>query len=152
MELTKPAKSFQRACSIFLQDLRALPEDAFSNSFGPATRTVADIVFEVNRVNEDVATEIRGETPPPWPEGWITAPDDFQSKDVVVSGFEQSSNKILETINSFSQEELDAPLQTEGGTTTRADRCSFMTLHIWYHSGQLNFIQTLLGDDKWHWE
>ena len=23
--------------------------------------------------------------------------------------------------------------------------------HIWYHDGQLNFIQCLLGDGKYHW-
>lgn len=27
----------------------------------------------------------------------------------------------------------------------------FMAVPLWYHSGQLNFIQTLLGDDEWHW-
>ncbi len=25
------------------------------------------------------------------------------------------------------------------------------TSHIWYHDGQINYIQTLLGDDKVHW-
>lgn len=40
---------------------------------------------------------------------------------------------------------------TEHGETDRSERCRFIALHVWYHSGQLNFIQTLLGDDDWHW-
>ena len=26
-----------------------------------------------------------------------------------------------------------------------------MVSHIWYHDGQLNYIQSLLGDEKVHW-
>ncbi len=57
----------------------------------------------------------------------------------------------MATVEGMSSEELNATILTEEGETTRFERCRFMTLHVWYHSGQLNFIQTLLGDDAWHW-
>ncbi|MCE9559396.1 MAG: DinB family protein [Armatimonadetes bacterium] len=144
-------KSFDRAINIFLQDLQALPEEAFTKSFGPATRTVADIVYEVNLVNDDVALVMQGQKASDWPEGWVKAPADFNTKDIVTAAFSASSADALAVASGFSNEELEAPLQTEDGETTRADRCRFMTIHLWYHSGQLNFIQTLLGDDAWHW-
>ena len=95
---------------------------------------------------------MNGENPSPWPEeGWIKAPEDFCSKEVVVDGFVKSSEKAMAMADAFSSDEMEAPLKTEESETTRAERCRFMTLHLWYHSGQLNFIQTLLGDDAWHW-
>ena len=150
---TLPAKSLKRAIYLFRQDLEALPEDAFDKDFGPVTRTVADIVFEVNMVNDHVGMVIRNEKPFDWPDGaWIKAPEDFRSKDVVIAAFEASTQKVLATVCALTDQELDAKFLTDEGETDRAERCRFMTLHLWYHSGQLNFIQTLIGDDGWHWK
>jgi len=146
-------RDLQNARHQFLSDLKALPDDAFTKRFGPATRTVADIVYEVNLVNDHVGIVMRGEEPFEWPEGdWITAPSNFQTKDEVISGFEKSMDRILETAESFSPEEFESPIDNEGKKTNRFERCRFMTVHLWYHSGQLNFIQTLLGDDGFHWK
>jgi uncharacterized damage-inducible protein DinB len=141
------------ACSIFLQDLEALPEEAFCATFGKATRTVADIVYEVNLVNDHIGMVIRGEEPFEWPDGmWIKAPEDFKTKETVVNAFKLSSEKIIATAESFSDEDLEGTVETEHGPRTRFERCRFMGVHLWYHSGQLNFIQTILGDTEWHWK
>lgn len=144
-------KGLKRARAIFLQDLEALPEEAFTKNFGGTSRTVADIVHEVNMVNDHAGHQIRGEEPFEWPEGYIKAPAEWQRKETVITAFERSSQKIVDTVESFTSEEMEAPLQTEDGETTRFDRFRFLTLHMWYHSGQLNFIQTILGDSGWHW-
>ena len=150
--MTAPARSLKSACGNFLKDLQHLPEDAFCKSFGASCRTVADIVYEVNLVNDHVGMVMRGEEPFVWPEGdWIKAPAGFCDKETVVAAFAESSERIVATASGYSQEEIDAPLQTEEGETTRAERCRFMTIHLWYHGGQLNFIQTMLGDAAWHW-
>ncbi len=148
----KAAKNLKNACKIFQQDLQALPEEAFSQSFGAKTRTVADIVYEVNLVNDHVGMVIRGEKPFDWPDDdFPRAPADFQTKDVVTGAFQKSSEQIVSTVEGFSESQIIEPIQVDGKETTRFDRCQFMILHLWYHSGQLNFIQTLLGDDAWHW-
>lgn len=146
-------KSLHSACSMFLQDLEALPDDSFQKKFGPKVRTVADIVYEVNLVNDHIRMTIGDEEPFEWPTGgWITAPESFQSKEAVLAGFKESSGKLLQTVDAFTTEEMESPLHTDDGETTRSERCRFMSLHLWYHSGQLNFIQTLLGDNGWHWK
>jgi hypothetical protein len=138
---------------LFLIDLESLPDVAYTRQLGPKTRTVADIVYEVNLVNDHVGMVIRGEEPFSWPEGdWIKAPVGFNTKDKVVGAFKSSSDRFVATAESFTSEQFDETIKTEEGETTRFDRCRFVTLHTWYHSGQLNFIQTLLGDDAWHWD
>ncbi len=153
METSIEAIGLKNACALFLKDLEALPEDAFCKSFGHTTRSVADIVYEVNLVNDHVGMAIRDEEQFEWRnDGWIKAPAEFCSKDQIVDAFKKSSQKIVETAESFTPEQLAEKFTTNGKETTRAERCRFMTVHIWYHCGQLNFIQTLLGDTDWHWK
>ena len=150
---TLAAQELKIACRNFRQDLEALPESAFGQPFGPVARTVADIVYEVDLVNDHVGMVIREEESFPWPEElWIKAPEGFEGKATMLKAFAVSSERIVATVAAFSFEELDAPLETDEGMTTRAERSRFMTLHLWYHRGQLNFVQTLLGDDAWHWK
>jgi hypothetical protein len=87
-----------------------------------------------------------------WPEGWIKAPMELSTKEAALAAFDESSRRIIETVEGFSNDQWNAPLETDDGVTDRFERCRFMTLHLWYHSGQLNFIQTLMGDDAWHWK
>lgn len=135
-----------------MKDLEALPEEAMHQKFGPKARTVADIVHELNLVNDHVCGALRGEDQADFPdEGWITAPAEMDSKAKVIEAFRTSSEKAVTTAESFSEEALAEPIETERGPSTRFQRIQFMALHNWYHSGQLNFIQTLLGDDDWHW-
>lgn len=143
--------SLKWATKSFLQDLQALPEEAFDKKFGEKTRTVADIVHEVNLVNDHIGLTIRGEELWDWPEGWIFAPEDQRTKDTVIAAFERSSLKMIETIESFSEEQMLETIESEGKETNRFERCRFMSWHLGYHSGQLNYIQTLMGDDGWHW-
>ena len=144
-------KSLKSAFSLFTKDLNALPAEAYCQSFGPACRTVADIVYEVNLVNEDLLKTLRGLPQMEWPEGWVTAPEDLRSKEAVLSSFEKLSKEILEVVEGYTETEMIEPIKSDSSETNRFERCRFMTLHLMYHSGQLNFIQTLLGDDVFHW-
>lgn len=150
--MTPEATSLLRAFAIFAQDLEAIPEEAFSKSFGPKARTVADIVYEVNLVNSDIEKNIRGEKPADWPEGWIKAPEAMREKDVVLKSFKDTADAVMATAGAITEDGLKDPVVTEHGETTKGERLRFMTIHTWYHSGQLNYIQTLLGDDGWHWQ
>lgn len=144
--------SVKRSVQVMLKDLEALPEQAFTQNFGGKSRTVADIVYEVIKVNDDIGANMRGEQTPPWPDdGWLKAPADFQTKEAVISAFNASSSKLIETVEGFTEEQFAEKITTEHGETDRFERCRFIALHIWYHSGQLNFIQTMIGDDDWHW-
>src|SRR5579862_6698380 len=109
MDLTAiAAKGLKGASQMLLKDLEAIPEDCFDNSFGGKSRTIADLIFEVNLVNDHVGMVIRGEEPFPWPEGdWIKAPADFRTKAVVIDAFQKSSDRAIATAEAFSQEEIE---------------------------------------------
>jgi uncharacterized damage-inducible protein DinB len=149
---TNAVDQLKSITGMILQDLNALPEEGFSRSFGDATRTIADVIHEVNLVNDHIGMVVRGEKPFDWPSGsWVKAPEDLQTKDAVIRGFTASSNRIIETYEAFSEEDIEGFVDTTHGPRTRFQRCQFMAQHMWYHSGQINYVQTLLGDTEWHW-
>lgn len=145
------AKSLSRAVAVFTKDLEALPESAFTQKFSDKARTVADIVHEVNLVNQDILKSIHGQPMSEWPEGWITAPAGFDSKRLVIDTFAEVAAEAVALAEASTEADMELPVESEFGPTNRAERFRFMTLHLWYHSGQLNYVQTLLGDDAWHW-
>jgi uncharacterized damage-inducible protein DinB len=144
-------KSMESSFRLMRKDIEELPEEAFAKCYGGKARTVADIVYEVILVNEREVQTTRNEKLADWPEGWIKAPENVQTKEQVLAAFNKAAAEVLAAANSFTSEQLEEPLQTEDGETTRFERFRFMALHTWYHSGQLNFVQTLIGDDEFHW-
>ncbi|MFM9874278.1 MAG: DinB family protein [Fimbriimonadaceae bacterium] len=153
MEIKPTAEGMVKsAFNLMSKDLHALPEEAFTKKFGGVSRSVADIIFEVNMVNDHIGLTIRGEDLFDWPEtGWIIAPEGFDTKAVVIQAFEESSKRILDTIARMSEGDIMGTVLSDGEETTRFERFRFIALHTWYHSGQLNFMQTLMGDSEFHW-
>ena len=144
-------KSLKNAFWRFKVDLLAIPEEAIFKSFGGVSRTAADLVFETNQVNDHIGQGVRMEIQFDWVDGWLKAPENWKTKQEVVDAFTESSDRTIKTFEDFTLDELEAPYEDDGKTTTRMERCRFITFHTDYHSGQLNFIQSLLGDDKFHW-
>jgi hypothetical protein len=114
---TPEARGLRNACRLFLQDLEALPDEAFDRSFGPKTRTVADIVYEVNLVNDHVGMIMRGEEPFDWPEGgFIRAPEEARSKTAVVEGFRRSAERIVATAEGLRRRTARRPGPSAAGS------------------------------------
>jgi len=141
----------ESALGTLRKDLVALPEDGIAKTFGGVTRSAADMVHEINLVNEHVVKSVLRQPLFDWPEGWIKAPDHLHDKEALLEAFDQTNEYVLAGLDSLSEEDLARSVTTERGETNGQERVRFMTLHVWYHSGQVNYIQTLLGDSAWHW-
>ncbi len=144
-------KGLQSALGTLRKDLVALPEDAIAKTFGGVSRSAADMVHEINLVNEHVVKTLLGQPLFDWPEGWIKAPAELQTKHALLAAFDKTNTFVIEGLESLSDEDWTKTVTTERGDTNTAERIRFITLHVWYHSGQVNYIQTLLGDSAWHW-
>ena len=153
MEATHPAiDSLKNVLNFYVRDIEALPDDAVFKSLGGKARTVADIVYEVNLVNDHIGQALRGEPQFEWPdEQWIKAPVELNTKAALVAAFKASLEKQIATLESFLPDNMDTPIVNEGKETTPAAQARFMGIHLWYHLGQINFVQTLVGDEKMHW-
>ena len=61
-------------------------------------------------------------------------------------------DEFISALEGTPEDEMFREIQTPGGTTSPYDLALFCATHVNYHDGQLNYIQSLLGDTKFHWE
>lgn len=74
---------------------------------------------------------------------------DFQSlKDRVI----ESAQAVCDAIDSLSDGDLEGETQMPWGAMFSTSEAIFLPFsHMNYHDGQINYIQLLLGDTKFHW-
>ena len=59
----------KNAIARFRVDLLAIPEEAIFKTFGGTSRSVADLVFETNQVNDHIGQGMRNEVQFEWVDG-----------------------------------------------------------------------------------
>lgn len=138
--------------SSFANDLFALEEaDLLVSPLGSA-RPPVDFIYEVVFINRRLAARIRGEALEPFArgEGWMVAPAEFRAKDVMVAEFHASMDEITTSLEAADIEtKVTFP---DGSQQTVGEVALFATIHVTYHDGQLNYLQSMKGDDAVHWD
>lgn len=138
---------------LFLDDLKAIPEDQLSVCPGGCARTPADLSFEVSFVARRIAKRLRGEVPDPWtPMPWTKAPENYTSRQQMIDDLESSLSELLSAWDAFPEDQLETPIAIPSGHTTALEVASIAARHPLYHDAQLAYIQTLSGDDAMHWQ
>lgn len=137
---------------LFTRDMEALSHDQLNHSAAGCARTGYDLAFEIVSTNGLFAKIVRGEAIEPISfDGWIISPDDFKDKDSAIEAVRASFADMKASLLGCSDEDLNATIDTPIGSKSRADIAFMSVYHGGYHSGQLNYIQTLHGDGAMHW-
>lgn len=145
-------KRISDAASCFTADLNAMPAESLDKSHGGKARTAYDLTYEVVGLNRVVAARAKGlDFPFDDSEGWVRAPEAYKNKANAIEDFESSVADLNEALSQVTQERLDAPVDTPFGAIPLGRLAEIVPRHIMYHSGQLNYIQTWLGDEEFHW-
>lgn len=140
------------AGSCFSADLNAMPEESLDRSPGGKARTAFDLTYEVVGLNRIVACRAKGEQAlSDDTEGWVRAPESYKNKATAIVDFEDSIRELVDALGQVTDERLRAPVETPFGALPLARLAEIVPRHIMYHSGQLNYIQTWLGDEVFHW-
>jgi hypothetical protein len=141
----------ETAKSDYLKDLDAFEVGQLGASPGGSARTPLDMTFEIAHVNRRLAKRIRGEQVEPFKfEGWMKAPEGYEAtaKEAVSSSFDE----VIEAWQNVPENELMRTIPLPDGTTTNPlDLIWTVTYHTGYHDGQLNYLQSMGGDEKVHW-
>jgi hypothetical protein len=143
----------EQATTFYAKDLDALTEEQILGCAGGVARKPVDFTYEVAFINKRVAARLRGEEPPAWPatEGFLVAPDEFQSKSAILAYLAEASSELLEAANAIPEEEGGKLIGPEGKQEPAYAMVTFAAIHTMYHDAQLNFIQSLAGDGGMHW-
>ncbi len=135
-----------------IKDIEALEEPLLLKTYGGSSRSVADVVTEIVAINKRFLTRMQGGDPGPFKFGeWMVAPDDMKSKAAIIAALTESISQIVALGESSTEAELSAVIETPTGPTSRYDLLLFSAMHMTYHNGQFNYIQTMQGDSEVHW-
>jgi uncharacterized damage-inducible protein DinB len=127
-------------------NLDALTEAQRAESAGSVARTPYDFTYEVVVVNRRMAQRLRGEDPGPWTfQGFVTAPEDFKNLESAKAAIFSSMQEVAANVGDPAR-----MIQTSEGPEPAIGVINFVIAHTSYHFGQLALLQSLGGDNVFH--
>lgn len=148
-------KGIKQAGEIFVLDLEAMPQDILGKSPGGIARTPFDYAYEIALINKRIAARLRGEDPGPWPFAdvkWVTCAAEYCDKDKITAFVRESFEEVNQAWQAFDETQLETPIKLPKGETSALDLGAMAFSHAVYHDGQLNYAQSISGDDEMHWQ
>ncbi len=107
-------------------------------------RCINDQIQECIRVNRTFAALLRGETPPPLPEGEVPQLSGQHLSDQIAA----SGKELASAVRALPDEGITKQYQTRFGPMPGGDLMRIAMGNMFYHGGQLNYIQLLYGDKE----
>jgi hypothetical protein len=136
-----------------VNDLKALPNETHLRSYAGCARTPLYMIAECAWVNDWMATFLetgKSDRLPREEQDALFGSVDTAEKALAM--LDNSVNRLAAAYEALDENTLgDITDQPLGRPTPKFAPASLPIGHMMYHDGQLNYIQTLLGDDKIHW-
>ena len=131
---------------LWVKDLVAHRDEEIAVPASPTARSVADLTYEAIFVNRRFAARLRGEMPEPM-NGFPSCPERLRSGAALAAAMRESVDAILFSLGDL-QREIPA---TGGGAVTAFEVAGFAIQHLYFHLGQVDYVQTVYGDTEVHW-
>ena len=132
-------------------DIKAIPADKWTSPFGGCTRPANALLADTITMLVWTTAALKGETSDAYDKMEALA-GELVDQTAAISAFTTASAAFGEALTSASEEFLQSSIMTPWQMPTPALMVAHIAVsHIWYHDGQFNYIQSLLGDEKVHW-
>ncbi|HLO98381.1 MAG TPA: hypothetical protein VK171_07295, partial [Fimbriimonas sp.] len=129
-------------------DINAIPDDKWTSTFGGVSTSAMDAARDAVNLLLWATETIKGGTGASM-EGLSV---DCSTKANAVAALASAGEGFCAALAAASDETLNTiatpPWQMPAPIFMLAQ---IAVSHVWYHDGQLNYIQMLLGDEKVHW-
>jgi hypothetical protein len=146
-------ENMARVRDFYVKDLNYIPADKFDASPMGAAKTAKDMTLECAGLNRILVKLIAGEEAKhPSPEDRKASYASFKTAEDVKGEFSSSFDELIAKVEKLEPAQLDREITAPWGQTLPLGAMLLMGVsHVTYHDGQLNYIQSLYGDDKFHW-
>ena len=116
-----------------------------------ATRSAIEILNHVSYWNHFFARPLDGKANLQTPEDeWISSKSEMQTAEGAREAAEKASHLFLKALSTLSDKQLSDEVALPWGKASLQQVILSNYNHLSYHIGQLNYIQTLLGDGESH--
>jgi hypothetical protein len=141
----------QGVTGMYLADVAALPEDKWTATFGGCTRPASELTGDALNFLAWTTHVLKGEAAPDMRETMGPMIARCGTKESASEAMKEVTAAFSAAFMAASDEALNATVAVPWGESPLFGICNTAVSHIWYHDGQLNYIQSLLGDDQVHW-
>ncbi|MCW5936528.1 MAG: hypothetical protein KIT11_04390 [Fimbriimonadaceae bacterium] len=142
----------QGLTGMYTSDINAIPEDKWTATFGGCTRPASEISADAISLMEWTTNAMKGQVESDYMGHMDKVKEACATRAGTVERLGTAAQAFTAALNSCSDQDLQKmvtpPWQMESPLFGIAQ---VAVSHLWYHDGQLNYIQCLLGDDKVHW-
>jgi uncharacterized damage-inducible protein DinB len=147
------AKGFTTTnAKLIVEDAGYLPAERFDFCPMGCSKTAKAILAEVARTNAAIAAALRGQDPKEVAADFAAKVDAASNIDELGKLVIESGKIVCDTLDTLSEADLDREIGVPWGVKLPFSIAIFLPAnHMYYHDGQVNYIQTLLGDAKFHW-
>jgi hypothetical protein len=81
----------------------------------------------------------------------VRAPKESYEKDAALTALLSSADGFIGELRGYRGDAVADVFPSPVGPFTPLGMANLAVWHTMYHSGQLNYIQTVLGDEQFHW-
>jgi len=148
---------FEQTKGIVVNALETTPDERINWSPSSTARTPIQLVAHVAWAVKSMLGNLTGDTyPVPTTQEanqqqreWEKQ---FSTRDEVLKLLDQNSSEYLAWLEDLTQEQLDSQVEMPFGmgAVPMEFAISFMPLHVHVHAAQLDYVQTIYGDQDWH--
>lgn len=141
------------ARQLFGADIKSMSHDDLAAACGGQSRCGYDLMFEMVGFYETFAGLLKsGPADIEGPQGgWVRAPNEFCDKNSAVDAMNTAAEMFTQAIESYAGDFVSDVFPSPVGPFTPIGMANLAIWHTMYHSGQLNYIQTIRGDVDFHW-
>lgn len=141
-ELSKGAT--MQYTEMLLKDVNYIPQDKWDWHPPSSGTSVSEVLATCVKGNLMLASAIKGETPS---ETQIDTDFEALTKQVM-----DSAEVVCQAIDSLNDQDLSGTRKMPWGDEIPTAAATLLPAgEMSYHDGQINYIQLLLGDTKFHW-
>ena len=135
------------------KDIRAIPDDQWNATHGGCSKSASSAIADTIGMLDWTTEALKGNVAEV--EGSYISEQlksDCSTKDGASAKLDATAQAFAAALGSATDESLNAIVTPPW----KMDAPLFMLAqiavsHVWYHDGQLNYIQSLLGDGEVHW-
>ncbi|HAY14075.1 MAG TPA: hypothetical protein PLB31_08750 [Fimbriimonadaceae bacterium] len=138
---------------LFGADIKAMSHEDLSANCGGASRCGYDFLYElVGFFSLFAGLLTSGPSAIDGPQGeWVRAPQEFMDKDSAMKSLNEAADHFSAAIQNYKGDLFNDVFPSPVGPFTPLSMANLAVSHLMYHSGQLNYIQTVRGDVAFHW-
>lgn len=134
-------------------DINAIPDDKWTATFGGCTRPTNMLIADTISLLQWTTEALKGNVIATYEEdGMAKLGAELSTKGVAIAKLAEAAGAFNEALAAASDETLNTTIMAPWQMPTPLYMLAQIAVsHVWYHDGQLNYIQCLLGDEKIHW-